>query len=109
MLGTSNQNPVEGPINLQSTIAYAQQLRDGMIDWTTGKEWDKEFYASIGVEDRLDGWRKKFADGSFIVDSIDSSGRIELNRKKSRVSRKKPDRRLLKALCTCSMVSLSGS
>ncbi|MGI9488972.1 MAG: hypothetical protein ACR2RF_24440, partial [Geminicoccaceae bacterium] len=75
MLGTSKKNPVIGPINLESTVAYAQQLREGMIDWTSGKEWEKKFFSSRGAKARLDEWQQKFADGRSVINAIERSGR----------------------------------
>ncbi|MGI9488408.1 MAG: hypothetical protein ACR2RF_21525 [Geminicoccaceae bacterium] len=75
MLGTSEKNPIIGPINLESTIAYAQQLREGMIDWTSGKEWEKKFFSSTRAKARLDAWQQKFADGHRVISAIQRSGR----------------------------------
>lgn len=38
MLATSKKNPVEGPLSIMSTIAYASTLRDGMMEWTSDRK-----------------------------------------------------------------------
>lgn len=73
MLATSKKNPVEGPLSIMSTIAYASTLRDGMIDWTSGKEWDKSFIVSGGASSPLRKWNQQFEDGREILDEIVAS------------------------------------
>ena len=76
MFGTSRKNPVIGPIELESTVAYAQLIRENMIDWTSGKEWKKKFFSSTRAKQRLDLWQQKFADGRRIVSIIEHNGRM---------------------------------
>ena len=76
MFGTSKKNPVIGPIKLESTVAYAQLIRENMIDWTSGKEWRKKFFSSTRAKQRLGLWQQKFADGHRIVNIIEHNGRI---------------------------------
>lgn len=75
MIVTSKQNPVRGPLNHLTTIAYAGLLRKGMIEWTSGKEWSKEF---LGAEHSaaLKQWDQKFSDGIWCIDEIEKSCKI---------------------------------
>lgn len=71
MLGTSKTNPVVGPISLESTIAYALQLRAGMVEWTSGKEWSQAFGASALGSDHSGKWRTQFVDIEKTINSIE--------------------------------------
>lgn len=74
MLGSSKTNPVQGPLNLVSTVAWAQQLRECMIDWTSGEQWDPQSRAlAQDDKERLGKWQSIFKDGREIIDWMERS------------------------------------
>ncbi|MGI9488850.1 MAG: hypothetical protein ACR2RF_23780 [Geminicoccaceae bacterium] len=80
MFETSKKNLVIGPIEVESTVAYAQLIREGTIDWTSGKEWRKKFFSSTRAKQRLDLWQQKFANGRRITSIIEHNGSMSSGR-----------------------------